>query len=113
MLRSFKNSPRNCRKYAPARRGDRYGVSMRFARAFFEGFLAKARRALARAARDRLGAVAVEFGFVVIPLLFTLVTIFQIGYNYYVMATLDRVANEGARAILTGQVSQNGYTAAQ
>lgn len=69
--------------------------------------------ALSTAALDRRGAVGVEFGFVAIPLLFTIVAIFQIGYGYYVAATLDRAANAGARAVATGAVSQAGLTQTQ
>ena len=82
-----------------------------------DGFAVRAWRSLLHMARDlardRRGAAAIEFGFVAIPLLFCLVVIFQIGFNYYIMASLDRAANEGARAIMTGQVSQAGLTAAQ
>ena len=75
--------------------------------------IAKVQRALVRAAADTRGAVAMEFGFVVIPLVLLLVGIFQIGYAYYVAASLDQASNAGARAIMTGAVSIAGLSASQ
>jgi len=72
-----------------------------------------ATRRLIRAARDESGAVGVEFGFVAIPFLFTMVAIFQVGYTYYQLSALDRAAHEGARALMTGIVQQNGLSASQ
>ncbi len=56
---------------------------------------AKLRRSLGCAAADRRGAVAIEFGFVVIPLVLLMMGIFQIGYSYYVAAGLDQASNAG------------------
>jgi len=77
------------------------------------GEIAKVQRALVRAAADTRGAVAMEFGLVVIPLVLLLVGVFQIGYAYYVAASLDRASNAGARAIMTGAVSTVGLSASQ
>ena len=78
-----------------------------------DGEFAEVQRALVRAAADTRGAVALEFGFVVIPLVLLLVGIFQIGYAYYVAASLDQASNAGARAIMTGAVSTLGLSASQ
>jgi uncharacterized protein (UPF0333 family) len=77
------------------------------------GKIARVQRALVRAAEDARGAVAIEFGFVVIPLVLLLMGIFQIGYTYYEAASLDRASNAGARAIMTGAVSTAGLNASQ
>ena len=69
--------------------------------------------AFARFASNRRGAAAVEFGFVAPPLLFVIIAILQIGYNYFVMAGLDAAAHAGARAIMTGSVQQAGTTSSQ
>jgi TadE-like protein len=74
---------------------------------------AKLWRSLACAAADRRGAVAIEFGFVVIPLVLLMMGIFQIGYSYYVAAGLDQASNAGARAIMTGAVATTGLSASQ
>jgi Flp pilus assembly protein TadG len=71
------------------------------------------RRSLVRPARDRRGAVAVEFGMVAPALIFAIVAIFQIGYNYFVLSGLDAASHAGARAIMTGAVQQAGLTASQ
>ncbi len=75
--------------------------------------IARMRGAFIRAAADTSGAVAIEFGFVVIPLVLLLMAIFQIGYVYYVAASLDQASNAGARAIMTGAVSTAGLSASQ
>lgn len=71
------------------------------------------RRTIVGAAQDRRGAVALEFAFVAPAFLFSLIVLFQIGYNYFVMAGLDSAAHAGARAIMTGSVQQTGLTALQ
>ncbi len=68
---------------------------------------------LARFVSERRGVVAVEFGFVAIPFFFTLIAIFQVGFNYYQLACLDLAAHNGGRAIMTGVVQQNGLSANQ
>jgi len=75
--------------------------------------LASPKSALARFASERRGTVALEFGLVAIPFFFTLVAIFQVGFNYYQLACLDAAAHAGGRAIMTGIVQQNGLTATQ
>jgi len=75
--------------------------------------IARLQRAAFHAAADTRGAVAMEFGLVVVPLVLLLVGIFQVGYAYYVAASLDQASNAGARAIMTGAVSTVGLTASQ
>ena len=76
-------------------------------------WIAKLNAALARVASERRGAVAVEFAFVAPALIFTIVAIFQIGYNYFTMAALDAASRAGARAIMTGSVQQSAMTSSQ
>jgi Flp pilus assembly protein TadG len=75
--------------------------------------IVKVQQALVRAAADTRGAVAIEFGFVVIPLVLLMMGVFQIGYTYYEAASLDLASNAGARAIMTGAVSTAGLNASQ
>ncbi|HXY59622.1 MAG TPA: TadE/TadG family type IV pilus assembly protein [Methylocystis sp.] len=75
--------------------------------------LARSKSTLARFASEKRGAVALEFGLVAIPFFFTLVAIFQVGFNYYQMACLDSAAHAGSRAVMTGIVQQNGLSVAQ
>ncbi len=63
--------------------------------------------------RDREGATALEFGLVLGPTVLTATVIFQIAYCYFAEGVLDRAAFLGARAVLTGAVSQQGLTQAQ
>jgi Flp pilus assembly protein TadG len=63
--------------------------------------------------RDRRGATALEFGLVLGPTVLTVTVIFQIAYCYFAEGVLDRAAFRGARAVLTGAVSQQGLTQAQ
>jgi len=62
---------------------------------------------------DRRGATALEFGLVLGPTVLTATVIFQIAYCYFAEGVLDRAAFRGARAVLTGVVSQQGLTQAQ
>jgi Flp pilus assembly protein TadG len=76
-------------------------------------FHARLCRIAVNAGRDRRGAVALEFAFVAPALFFSLVVLFQVGYNYFVLAGLDSAAHAGARAIMTGSAQQAGLTAQQ
>jgi Flp pilus assembly protein TadG len=71
------------------------------------------RNAFTRFLRDRRGATALEFGLVLGPTVLTATVIFQIAYCYFAEGVLDRAAFLGARAVLTGAVSQQGLTQAQ
>ncbi len=71
------------------------------------------RNPFTRFLKDRQGATALEFGLVLGPTVLTATVIFQIAYCYFAEGVLDRAAFLGARAVLTGAVSQQGLTQAQ
>lgn len=62
--------------------------------------------------RDRHGTAAVETALIGLPLLLTILAVFEIGYGFYEIAALDHAAEKGARAIRTGSVSSSAMTAA-
>lgn len=68
---------------------------------------------LGRGLADRRGVAAVEFGFVVLPMLMTICAIIEVGYCYFVSSTLDRATYIAARAVQTGAVSTAALTAQQ
>jgi len=56
-------------------------------------------------AANKRAVVALEFGLVAGPLLFTIFAIMQIGYTEFVAAYLDLASTNAGRAIMTGKVS--------
>lgn len=72
------------------------------------------RRSVRRSfARDREGAVAVEFGFVILPFCLMVFAILEIGIYFVVDTVLDDAAIETGRLVRTGQASAQGMTGAQ
>jgi Flp pilus assembly protein TadG len=67
---------------------------------------------ISRFVANKRAAVALEFGFVIGPLLFTILAIMQIGYTQFVAAYLDLASTKAGRAIMTGQVSPYAMKAA-
>jgi Flp pilus assembly protein TadG len=74
--------------------------------------LARYGRALAGLPADRDGAVAVEFGLVVIPFLALLFAIFQTALVVFTGQVLDTALQDSARLIMTGQAQAANMTAA-
>jgi Flp pilus assembly protein TadG len=68
---------------------------------------------LGRFLQDCRGATALEFGLALGPTVLTVTVIFQIAYCNFAEGVLDRAAFMGARAVLTGAVSQQGLTQQQ
>ncbi|WP_051291863.1 TadE/TadG family type IV pilus assembly protein [Acetobacter nitrogenifigens] len=61
---------------------------------------------------DRSGAAAVEFAMVALPFLTLIVATVVISFIYFSQATLDAVAEEASRLILTGQAPASGQGSA-
>ena len=61
---------------------------------------------------DRRGVTAVEFGFIVMPLMALLVATLQIATTMFTQQALETVAEKGARLLLTGQPQKAGMSAA-
>jgi Flp pilus assembly protein TadG len=70
------------------------------------------RRALRRLARDRRGVTAIEFGFIVTPLMALLIAILQIATTYFADQALETATEKGARLLMTGQSQKAAMTAA-
>lgn len=72
------------------------------------------RRSIRRSfGRAREGAVAVEFGFIILPFCLMLFAILEIGLYFVVDTVLDDAAIETGRLVRTGQASAQGMTGAQ
>ena len=74
---------------------------------------AKPSRLLARLRADERGFTAVEFGMVAMPFLMLLFGIMVVGLFFFTTFSLENATEEAGRLIRTGQVQQNGMTAAQ
>ena len=76
--------------------------------------MARSRRnplaALARFARARQGATAVEFAIVALPFMILLFGIIELGTVFLVSATLDNATERAARMIRTGEFQTGGNT---
>lgn len=74
--------------------------------------MARSRRnplaALARFARARQGATAVEFAIVALPFMILLFGIIELGTVFLVSATLDNATDRAARMIRTGEFQTSG-----
>ena len=70
------------------------------------------RRPLARLARDRGGATAVEFAMVAAPFLFMMFAIIELGLVFVISSTLESAAMDAGRLIRTGQLQTAGGNAA-
>ena len=64
--------------------------SLRLARRMLATLARRPRAPLRRGLGDRRGVAAVEFAFVVLPMLMTICAIIEVGYCYFVSSTLDR-----------------------
>jgi Flp pilus assembly protein TadG len=63
-----------------------------------------------RFVRRQDGAAAVEFGLVLLPFLALMFAIIQTALVFFAQQTLESVAANAARQILTGQAQNTGYT---
>jgi len=69
---------------------------------------ARVLRALRGCARDRSGAMAVEFAMVAAPLLFMLFAVMELALVFLVSSSLENATAEAARTIRTGAVQTAG-----
>lgn len=72
-----------------------------------------AKTALARFAREKRGAAAVEFGIVLLPFALLTIGVAEVGMIGYTQSVLDFSVNETARQIRTGQAQQGGLNQTQ
>src|SRR5215475_1812126 len=82
------------------------------------GFACRAKRLFAlrtvrRLIRREDGAVAVEFGLVAAPFLALLFAILETALVFFAGQTLETVASDSARLIMTGQAQNQGMTSGQ
>ena len=61
----------------------------------------------------RRGATAVEFGLIAGPTLLLLYAIFDVGLFFFMQRSLDHATLVGARAILTGAVTNGALSSSQ
>ncbi|MGY2050248.1 TadE/TadG family type IV pilus assembly protein [Methylobacterium sp. JK268] len=59
------------------------------------------------------GTTSIEFGLVILPLMLTLLVVFETGSAFFMMSALDYAARAGARSVMTGAVSTAGMSATQ
>lgn len=78
----------------------------------FQGVLQKLGRPVRRVARDRSGATAVEFALIGVPFFFTLMALAEVAVMSLAQSNLDFAMSETARRIRTGEIQQNGLSAA-
>lgn len=78
----------------------------------FRGMRSRLGGALRRAAQDRGGATAVEFALIGAPFVLTLMALLEVAVMGLVQSNLDFAMNETARRIRTGEIQQDGLTAA-
>lgn len=71
---------------------------------------ARSGRFLRRFARSRDGAMAVEFGFIVIPFFFMFWCVLEIGLVFVTNSVLENAVVETARLVRTGQAQAQGLT---
>jgi Flp pilus assembly protein TadG len=69
--------------------------------------------ALRRMRRDRSGSAAVEFAMLAIPFLMMTFAIMETALAFFAQQSLETIAQDSARMILTGQAQANGYSASQ
>jgi Flp pilus assembly protein TadG len=67
------------------------------------------RTVLRRFVRQQDGAVAVEFGFVALPFLALMLAILQTGLVFFAQESLETVAADSARLIMTGQAQTQNF----
>jgi Flp pilus assembly protein TadG len=61
--------------------------------------------------RDTLGASAVEFALIALPLFYILLVILEIGIVFFANYTLENAAAQGARMLRTGQAQNQKFDA--
>jgi len=59
--------------------------------------------------KNKSGAVAVEFSIIAIPFFALVFASFEIGWFYFVNATVDSATLEASRKVRTGAPQQNGF----
>jgi len=74
------------------------------------GSFVRRARLPAKLAKHEGGAAAVEFALVVVPFLFLLFGLFEIGVVYFASASFDAAVQRGARLVRTGQAQAAGMS---
>jgi Flp pilus assembly protein TadG len=78
----------------------------------FQGVLQKLAQPFRRVARDRNGATAVEFALIGMPFFLSVTALAEVAVMSLAQSNLDLAMGETARRIRTGEIQQNGLSAA-